>query len=421
MFEHIFEHIIYKESKLKNWLTILTAQNTSIPVVDVEVWTRTGYRYEKPDELGYAHLLEHMLFGGTKRRPTALELSIEVESRGGYCNAGTSQESVVYEMQMMSKDAEQMCDILSDMILESTLSSDRLNIERNVVLQELKQKQEDHSDYSSRIAPKRIISGHPMAQNILDTEQTTKDATSEKLRSYLEQHYRPDQSALVMAGDISHDKAVSLAEKYFSKWVNPSVPFDPGLVPMPRASKNYYFEKRDIKQSFLTLAYYATPVKDLHESAIWRMVSGYLSIGHASAFTQELREKLGLVYNIGSSKWASNDMGLYMIGTSTQKPRETIDAIDRVVANISSQLTLNVFERVKGQAIGGFVRKIVKPGNQSSVLGEDFISYSRIIPPQEWLDQLQSVTRNEVLDLAQKYLHPQNSVLVVLGPDDIGR
>jgi len=417
----MFEHITYKESKLKNGLTILTAQNSSIPVVDVEVWTRTGYRYEKPDELGYAHLLEHMLFGGTKKRPTALSLSIEVESRGGYHNAGTNQESVVYEMQMMNGDIEQMCDILSDMILESTLSSNRLDIERNVVLQELKQKQENHSDYSNRIAPKLIIPGHPMAQNILDTEQTTKDATSEKLRSYLDRHYRPDQSALVMAGDVSHDNAVSLAEKYFSKWTNPLVPFDSGLTTMPRASKNYYFEKRDIKQSFLTLAYYATPVDDLHESAIWQMISGYLSIGHASAFTQELREKLGLVYSIRSSRWASHDAGLYMIGTSTQKPRETIDAIDRVVANISSQLTQEIFDRVNGQMIGNYIRYIVKPSNQTSELGNDFITFNRMISPQEWIDQLQSVTREEMIELANKYLKQENSVLVVLGPDDIGR
>lgn len=324
-------------------------------------------------------------------------------------------------MQMMSQDAEQMCDILSDMIMGSLLSPDRLIIERKVVLQELKQRQESHGDYLHRLAQKRVLPGHPMSHNILDTEQTTEDATSERLRAYLKHHYRPDQSALVMSGDISHSQAVALAEKYFAKWDNPSHQFDAGLMVMPHAKDKYYFEKRDIKQSFISLSYYTSLLGDLRESAAWRMLSGHLSIGFASALEQEVREKLGLVYNIRSTRLATHDVGVYTIKTSTQKPRETIDAINRVVARIAEELIPEVFERVKGQAIGSFVRYVVKPGSQSTELGEDFIAYDRIIPPQEWLENLQAITLEETLALAKKYLHPDNSVLVLLGPEDIGR
>jgi predicted Zn-dependent peptidase len=417
----MFEHITYKESKLASGLTVLTAQNSSIPVVDAQVWTRTGYRYEKAHELGYAHLLEHMLFGGTKRRPTARDLSLEVERRGGYFNATTTQQSVVYEMQMMSQDAQHMCDILSDMILESTLSPDRLNIERKIVLQELKQKQESHRDYLARISQKRVFPGHPLSQNILDTEQTTLDATPESLRTYLKHHYRPDQSALVLSGDISHERAIELAEQYFKNWVNPEHPFDPCLAPMTRALENYYFEKRDIAQTFLVLAYYTTPFEDLRVSAAWRILQGYLSVGSTSALVEEVREKLGLVYSIGSSSASTDDTGSYTISTSTQKPREAIDAIERVVSRVADEFTPEAFEHVKGQAIGSFVRMIVKPDSQADALGDDFIAFNRIVPPQEWLGHLESVTREEAIALAQTYLRPDNSVLIMVGPEDIGR
>lgn len=417
----MFEHITYAESKLANGLTVLTAQNSSIPVVDAQVWTRTGYRYEKPHELGYAHLLEHMLFGGTKRRPTHRDLSIEVERRGGYFNASTSSESVVYEMQMMSRDTEQMCDILSDMILESTLPPARLETERKVVLQELKQKQESHGDYLGRMGQKRFFPNHPVSQNILDTEQTTLDATSESLRVYLEHHYRPDQSALVLSGDIDHDRALALAETYFARWENPKHAFDPCLMPMSRAQEQYYFEKRDIEQTFLVLAYYTAPFENLRNNATWRILKGYLSVGSMSALVEEVREKLGLVYSIGSSHGSTKDTGSYAIATSTLRPREAIDAIERVVARIGEDFTPDIFERVKGQAIGSFVRYIVKPGNQADTLGEDFMDHNRIVLPQEWLDCLQSVTHEEVIRLAKKYLVPENSVAVLLGPEDIGR
>lgn len=419
----MFEHITYAESKLANGLTVLTAQNSSIPVVDAQVWTRTGYRYEKPHELGYAHLLEHMLFGGTKRRPTHRDLSIEVERRGGYFNASTMPDSVVYEMQMMSQDTEQMCDILSDIILESTLSPSRLEIERNVVLQELKQKQENHGDYFYRMARKRLLPGHPASHGILDTEQTTLDATSEMLRAYLAEHYRPDQSALVLSGDVGHEQAIALAEKYFGAWKKPQHAFDPCLAPMVRPMENYYFEQRDIKQTFIGLAYYTEPsvTEDLHMSAVWRMLSGHFTGGSASALVEEVRENLGLVYGIGSSVSRTQDIGMYTISTSTQKPKEALEAILRVVARAGDECTPEVFDRVQGQAIGSFVRSIVKPGNQADTLGEDFISYSRIVPPQEWVDHLASVTRQEVLALAEKFLQPDNSVVVAMGPEDIGR
>lgn len=419
----MFEHITYAESKLANGLTVLTAQNSSIPVVDAQVWTRTGYRYEKHHELGYAHLLEHMLFGGTKRRPTHRDLSIEVECRGGYFNASTSSESVVYVMQMMSRDTEQMCDILSDMILESTLPPARLETERKVVLQELKQKQEDHWDYFYRMARKRLLPGHPASQGILDTEQTTLDATTEALRVYLAEHYRPDQSALVLSGDVSHEQAIALAEKYFGAWKNPQHAFDPCLVPMVRPVEQYYFEKRDIEQTFIELAYYTEPSirENLHLSAAWSLLSGYLTDGSASALVEEVRENLGLVYGIGSSVSRTQDTDTYTISTSTQKPKEALEAILRVVARVGDECTQEVFDRVQGQAIGGFVRYIVKPGSQADTLGEDFISYNRIIAPQEWVDNLASVTRQEVLALAEKFLHLDNSVVVAMGPDDIGR
>jgi predicted Zn-dependent peptidase len=257
----------------------------------------------------------------------------------------------------------------------------------------------------------------------LDTEQTTLNATSETLRTYLAEHYRPDQSALVLSGDVSHEQSLALAEKYFGGWANPQHAFDPCLAAMVRPSENYYFEKRDIAQTFIGLAYYTEPLpgEDLRRAAVWRMLQGHLTVGSTSALAEEVREKLGLVYGIGSSISLTKDIGMYTISTSTQKPKEAIEAIERVVTRVADEFTPEAFDRVQGQAIGSFVRTIVKPGNQADNLGEDFVAFNRIIQPQEWLDHLTSVTHSEVLSLAQQYLRPDNSVVVLMGPKDVGR
>lgn len=417
----MFEHIAYHETTLPNGLRVLTAQNVSIPVLDVAVWTRTGYRYENPDELGYAHLLEHMLFGGTKRRPTLYDLSLEVERKGGYFNAFTNQASVNYEMQMMSSDGEFMVDILSDIFFNSLLNAERLETEKSVVLQELKQAQENHGAYIGRWAMKKVLPGHPVSHNILDTENTTREATSERLRAYLETHYRPDQSVIVFAGDIEHEQAVALVHKYFGHWAQPDQPFDPGLTPMPRAEENYYFQHRDIKQTFIDLSYYCNPENDLKTNAAWRMMNGFLSVGSTSILNHELREKRGFVYGVGAGRLATNDVGVYGISTSTQKPKEVLALTEQIIADIPTSLTPDVFERVRGQAIGSFVRHAVKPGSLADDMGSDFISFNRLVSPEDWIDHLKAVTREESIEMAQKYLTPDNSVLVLLGPEDIGR
>jgi len=417
----MFEHIKYKESTLSNGLKVITAENNSIPIVNVEVWTRTGYRYEKPDELGYAHLLEHMLFKGTKRRLTARDLNLEVDRRGGYFNAFTNSESVHYVLEMMSKDAEDMCDILSDILFNSLLKQETLDNEKKIVLQELKQNQENHERYLSRITQKKIFPGHPLSNNILDTEETTENATSKSLRNYLSNHYRPDQSALVMTGDISHKRAIELANKYFGAWQKPSKEFDLSLKQLIKAQDNYYFEKRDIKQTFLSLNYYTFTSDNLQKSAVLSLISNYLTRGMASVLFQELRDKRGLVYGVSSYSDTHKDAGIFVICASTQKPKEVISVIEQTIADIPNILTKEAFEIVKEQSIGIFTRYIVKPSNQSGSLGNDFIYYNRSISPEEWIGYLESAKHEDVIAVAKEYLRPDNSVLVALGPEDIGR
>lgn len=410
---------LYRSTILPNGLTVLTAQNDAIPVVDAEVWTRTGYRYEKPEELGYAHLLEHMLFTGTERRPTQYDLALEIDGRGGYFNASTNQEAVVYEIQMMAEDAPLMCDVLSDMLFHSRLTEEALENEKKVVLQELKIRQDNHGQYLHRFTQKKIFPGHPLSHNILDTEATTIAATPERLRSYLAKHYRPDQSALVLAGAIDHERAVALAEQYFGHWKAPETPFDPALQPVTRAAESYYYEHRDIKQTFFTLNYYAVTNKDLSALAAFSLLRIYLAGGSISMLNRELREKRGLVYTIGAGLGASPDAGVFSISTSTEKPRETLDVIESIVSDLPNLLTAEAVEQVRRQAIGSFMRYIVKPGNQSSELGGDFIARRRLMEPHEWLTVLTNASREMVIDMAQTYLRSESSVLTVLGPEDL--
>lgn len=411
-------NIKYKESALPNGLRVITASGNS-PVVDVELWTRTGYRYEKPDELGYAHLLEHMLLTGTKKRPNTYALNLEIESRGGYFNATTSQNFVSYEIQMMKEDVEFMCDILSDIIFNSKLDSKQLEREKGVILQELRQKQEDNSQFFGRFSLEKIFPNHPISKNILNTEKSTLEATSERLRTYLKRNYRPDQSALIMAGNIKHSEAIKLAQKYFGKWEKTKRPFDSCLKPATKAPKYAYFEKKDLRQTKMNIGFYTEPLKDLKNSATWTMLSNFLAFGSTSILRTELREKRGLVYSVNAGRVVHWDAGVFGIFASTEKPEEALMVIKNVLKNIPQRLTKKEFEKTKKQTIASFLRYISKPGNQSLELGEDFILRNKIVTPENWLKHLNSVKRKDVIDVFKKNIANQKPILVCMGSKKI--
>jgi len=220
---------------------------------------------------------------------------------------------------------------------------------------------------------------------------------------------------------MPHEVAQKLAAKYFGAWQAPAIAFDPGLAPVYKSEQKYYFERRDIKQTLLSLNYYATTLEDIGKLAAWEIISNYLTLGTTSILNQEVRVKRGLAYSIDSFIDAHKDAGIFSVTTSTQKPREAIQVIEQTIANIPDGLTEEVFERVRVQTIGSFMRYIVKPENQSFELGGNFISYDRLFPPEEWLGYLRSVRREDAISLAQQHLKSDNSVLTMIGPDDIGR
>jgi len=316
----------YKESVLDNGLRIITHEDKSVPIVDIQLVFKAGSRYEEEHQKGYAHILEHMLLKGTTKRPSPVLLAQEIDSKGGYKNAYTSRESLVMILQAADNYAEELLELLSDMFLNSLIDSVTLENEKKVIIEELKRADDNTESFFGRFTFEKLFSGHPLATNILGDVESIKSASSDKLRTYKEKFLLPSRAALVISGNMDHDRAIVLAKKYFNEWSSEKSDIVQSVV-FNSVNQGPYFYAKDTKQTLVAYNFLTISAEKIKELAALDILQNFLNFGGSSVLAEELRHKRGLVYAVGLINTTFNDAGLFRIQTSTSKPKETIEAI----------------------------------------------------------------------------------------------
>ena len=407
---------MYKESTLDNGLKILTYEDTSIPVIDMQLVFKAGSRYEESHQKGYTHILEHMLMKGTTKRPSPVLIAKEVDDKGGYRNAFTGRESLSIVLQAADNYSEELFELLSDMLLNSLIDSTILENEKKVIIEELKKAEDNTDTFFVRLTFKDMFNGHPLASNILGDPESILSATADELKKYKEKFLVPDNSALIVAGNISHDAVVVLAQKYFGGWTGnkitlPTAQFNPSL-------KKSYFHLKDTKQTIVSYNSYSVPAVKTREFLALELVRNFLSFGGSSVLNEELRHKRGLIYSVGTQNFSFRDAGLFWIRTSTTKPKETVDAIKDIIHNLKNLFTADLLEVIKARRIGAFKRYIANPYNQTGFLSDGFLDLGKLVTPEEYMAEIGSITYDEILHVIDTYLIPEKAVITAIGPED---
>lgn len=407
---------MYKESTLDNGLKILTYEDTSIPVIDIQLVFRAGSRYEESHQKGYAHILEHMLLKGTTKRPSPLLIAKEVDDKGGYKNAHTSRESLVIEIQAADNYSEELFELLSDMLLNSLIDPTILENEKKVITEELKKADDNTDSFFSRFTYEKLFNGHPLASNILGDSESILSANTEDLKKYKEKFLVPNNSALIVAGNISHDRVAALTKKYFGEWSGKSDAM-PSVELKPTAQKIYFYTK-DTKQTIVAYNLFTFPVIKTREFLALDLIRIFLSFGGSSILNEELRHKRGLVYSVGVNNVPFSDAGFFGVRTSTSKPKETVQAIGDIIYNLKNLFIAELLEGIKARRIGAFKRQIANPYYQTGFLSDGFLALGRLITPEEYIKEIESISYNEILHVIDTYLIPEKAVITAIGPKD---
>ena len=401
---------------LPNGVRIVTENITYVQSVALGIWVGVGARDEADDVRGISHVIEHMLFKGTPTR-TAQQIADQIDSVGGDINAFTSKENTCYYVRILSEHVPLAVDVLSDLFLNSIIDSEELGREQNVILEEIKRRNDEPDDLVHDVFTETLWPGHVLGKSVIGTPETVAGLKSSDLKSYMSGHYTPDTIVIAAAGNLNHDEIVEMVRERFghltgkkSDWRQPDT--SPLFVP-----GTSYVEK-SIEQVNLVLGApgYSQMNDDKYKLSILDAVLGG---SMSSRLFQEIREKRGLAYSIGSYSQSFREGGYFAVysGTSPTTSEQVIDLIKTEFTNIrKNNITDKELERAKNQFRGSVVMSQEGMNSRMRRIGSNELVYDRVIPIDETMAKIMAVSLDDIAQVADYLFSPETYAMATVGP-----
>ncbi|MCE3231817.1 MAG: processing peptidase [Rickettsiaceae bacterium] len=396
---------------LDNGLRIISQEMQETEAVTVEIWAGVGSRYEKPEQNGISHFLEHMAFKGTKTR-TAKQIAEDFDNIGGHLNAHTSRENTVYYAKVLKDDFNEAGGLLSDILQNSIFDQKELELERNVVLQEIAMTKDAPDDIIFDYYQEAAFTNHPLGRPILGPEAIVSNFSQNDLNSYIGEHYTASNMILAVAGNIKHSNVVKFAEKELS-----------GLRKGKRSHKEAasytggeHREERDLEQVHLTMGFKGISYLE-EEIYTLQLLSLILGGGMSSRLFQEIRENRGLAYSISSFQSSYADTGMFSIysATSPDKVNELINATCDELKRATHSITEQELKKAKSQSKASLLMGQESSSSRADTLGRRLMCYDRYITNEEILEKINAVTLKDVSQLLVRLVSESKLTLAAIG------
>lgn len=407
----------YDVTRLANGLRLVMAPMPHVYSVTMAVYVGTGSRYESVAEAGSSHLLEHMLFKGTERRPTAQEISEAIERVGGALNASTDKEATVYWAKVAAADTPLAVDLLSDILLHSRVEAAELRKEKRVVAEELGMLWDTPQDWVHTLIEETIWPDDALGREVAGTRESVARLTRAGLLRYLRARYTPHGTVIGVAGQIEMERVASLVEEGFGAWQGGLAPAHPPSSYQPGRPR-VRLERRETEQANLCLALPGIAHDDPRRFAL-DLLNSILGGGMSSRLFVEVREQLGLVYDIHSYTDRFDDTGMLVVYAGME-PGAAVRVIRKILAALrrlrDEPVGANELERVKSQYRGRLVLGLEDTSSVANWCGAQEMLLGTIQSPDEVLTAVQAVTAEEIHELARELFRDEYLRLAVIGP-----
>jgi len=384
----------YDQITLSNGLRIIGEKMDSIRTVAVGVFVRTGAVNEAPEENGYSHFVEHMVFKGTKEKDAAV-LADEMDRLSGATNAFTSKESTCFYTKVMDEHLERGIALLADLVLHREFPAEDLEREKGVVIEEIAMCEDSPEDLVHELLIDAQFGGHALGQPILGTEEIIREVTREKLFAFMEKHYTPCNAVVSVAGNYDWDALIALMEKYFGSWQGEGKTED--LLPAPVVSRHLTRDK-DTEQVQICVGYPAFKGNS-PESYAQLILTTLFGGAMSSRLFQSIREKNGLAYSVYSyANVYSGAAGMELYaGTSPETAQQVIDLMAAEVKKLVAEgVTEDEFEKSREACRISFVMGQESSTSRMRGNGNVLMLYDRTRSYEEIMDRLSKVTLEEV-------------------------
>ena len=401
------------KARLPNGVRVLSEPIPGAISVSLGIWVENGSRYEEPRHNGVSHFIEHLLFKGTRRR-NATQIAEEIDAVGGILNAFTGKEYTCYYAKVLGEHLGLATDLLADIFLESIFDPGEIERERQVVIQEISQAEDTPDDFIHDLFNLNFWQGHPLALPVFGSAQTVGSFDRTLVTSFMAERYRAERVFIAAAGAVDHDRLLADCTKLFAGI--PSNCATPALHPPSERHVVLTCEK-PLEQAHLCIG--GPNLSQAHELRYASYVlNTALGGGMSSRLFQEVRERRGRVYSIFSSIAAFLDCG-YLVVYAGTNPDWVAEVIEVTLGELKKMahdgLARDELDRAKSQLKGNMLLGMESTEARMNRLARNEIYFGRDIPLDEVARGLESVSNDQIVELASSCFHPDRMTMVILG------
>lgn len=407
----------FTKKVLKNGLRVITVPMKDNPTATVLVLVEAGSKYEDKRVNGISHFLEHMCFKGTEKRPKAIDISKELDSLGSQYNAFTAQEYTGYYAKSDAKHFNKIFDIVSDIYLNSTFPEVEIEKEKGVIIEEINMYEDMPQRHVQDLMMQLLYGDQPAGWNIAGEKKNILNMKRDDFVSYKKQHYLPEATVLVVAGNVTEKQVMKEVNKIFAN-IERGKKVGKIKVKEIQAKPQALISFKETDQTHFVLG---VRTYDLHskKSAALSVLSGVLGGGMSSRLFQKLREEMGVGYYVRAYNDAYTDHGFLQVsaGVDNKRIEEVISAVLLECNKLKEEkVSMEELNKVKECMIGNMKLSLESSDDISNFYGGQELLKREIKNVEEKATQIRKVTAKEIQVLANDIFRDVGLNLALIGP-----
>jgi predicted Zn-dependent peptidase len=407
----------FSKKVLKNGLRVVTIPMKDNPTATVLMLVEAGSKYETKEVNGISHFLEHMCFKGTIKRPKAIDISKELDALGSQYNAFTAQEYTGYYAKSDAKHFRKILDVVSDIYLNSTFPEIEMQKEKGVIIEEINMYEDMPQRHVQDLLMKLLYGNTPAGWNIAGEKKNVLEMKRDDFVSYKKDHYLPEATVLVVAGNVTEKEILSEVNKIFGKI---PVGKTKGKLKVKEVQNRpeVLLKFKETDQTHFVLGVRSFGLFD-KKNAILSVLGCVLGGGMSSRLFQKLREEMGVGYYVRAYNDAYTDHGFFQISAGVDNKR--IEEVIKVVLNEcnllkAKKISEEELNKVKEYLVGNMKLSLESSDDIANFYGGQELLKHELKNAEEKAEEIRKVTADQVQKLAGQIFQNNKLNLALIGP-----
>ena len=356
---------------LPNGMVVIAVENTAADIIAARIFVRAGGLWEPPSQAGISHLLAAVMTKGTARL-SSLEIAEQVESVGASLSTDSTTDYFLLSIKTVTADFANLLELAAELLTAPSFPTAEVELERRLTLQGIRSQQEQPFSVAFEMLRQGMYCLHPYGFSSLGSEETVANLGRDDLCLFHQNHFRPDNTVISIAGNMPPEECIELVERVFGQWQAPSVPIVAPQLPIVKVNPTVVRQAQETQQAIVMLGYLAPPVQfdsvNASGAKVWqsslpsdyaaiKLLNTYLGNGLSSRLFVELREKRGLAYDVSAFYPTRLEPAMFVvyIGTAPENAAIALEGLRTEVERLRTiELTPEELLASKNKLLGQY-------------------------------------------------------------------